>query len=228
MRCEAGWSRMEQIEKFHARPSGEIMVDYKKKRKMIGFLAVALLFCAQAYPQQQPQQGTAQRSGSETPARVPVRPPDIISDNLDRVAASADQILEVLNKESGLMVEFKQLLAEDAGKSGQILEESDLSDAAINERLKQELRTRVLATRLLRRYGYLVAKINPDSELAAEHNLAMRERIVETQKAAERANAQPQTVINLGRGIQPPAGPLSTPGRPARAPLTAVDGMQDT
>src|SRR5256884_3998931 len=31
------------------------------------------------------------------------RTPDIISDNLDRVAASADQILEVLNKEAGLI-----------------------------------------------------------------------------------------------------------------------------
>jgi len=204
------------------------MLANKQLRERIPCLALALLSCAAAHAQQESRQGVSQQSGTETAPHVLGRPPDIISDNLDRVAASADQILEVLNKESGLMVEFKQLLAEDAGKSGQILEESDLSDAAINERLKQELRTRVLATRLLRRYGYLVAKINPDSELAAEHNLAMRERIVETQKAAERANAQPQTVINLGQGIQPPAGPLSTPGRPARAPLTAVDGMQDT
>src|SRR5256884_7113051 len=51
------------------------------------------------------------------------RTPDIISDNLDRVAASADQILEVLNKEAGLMVELKRLLAQEAGISGQILEE---------------------------------------------------------------------------------------------------------
>ena len=159
---------------------------------------------------------------------APVRPPaDIVSDNLDRVAATADQILEVLNKDSGLMVEFKRLLAEDAGNSGQILEESDLGDAAISERLKQELRIRVLATRLLRRYGYLVAKINPDSELAAEHNLAMRERMVETQRAAERGNAPPQTVINVGQGVQPPGGPVPIPGRPARTPLTAVDGTHD-
>src|SRR5258708_23519239 len=56
----------------------------------------------------------------------------------------------------------------------------------------------------------------------------MRERMVEPQREAERGNAPPQTVINLGQGVQPPARPLPIPGRPARAPLTAVDGMQDT
>jgi hypothetical protein len=37
------------------------------------------------------------------------------------VAAPADQILEVVNKEAGLMVELKRLLAQDAGVGGQIL-----------------------------------------------------------------------------------------------------------
>ena len=181
------------------------------------FLAVTLGALA-AQPQQQSQQGTAQRPGSETPARVLARPADIISDNLDRVAASADQILEVLNRETGLMVELKSLLAQDAGASGQILEESDLSNAAINERLKQDLHTRVLATRLLRQYGYLVAKINPDSELAAEHSLAMRERVMGAERAAERSNAAPQTVINLAPVTPPPTG---------RPPVRTVDGVLD-
>lgn len=181
------------------------------------FLAVTLGALA-AQSRQQSQQGTAPRPGSETPVRVPARPADIISDNLDRVAASAEQILEVLNRETGLMVELKSLLAQDAGASGQILEESDLSDAAINVRLKQDLHARVLATRLLRQYGYLVAKINPDSELAAEHSLAMRERVVGAERAAERGNAAPQTVINLPQGTPPPAG---------RPPVRTVDGVLD-
>ncbi len=192
-------------------------------------LLLAVSFAAPAaQPKQQPGQGEPQRSGSESPGRISVRPPDIISDNLDRVAASADQILEVLNKEAGLMVELKRLLAQDAGASGQILEESDLTNVSVAERVRSDLRARVLATRLLQRYGYLMPRVNPDSELAAEHNLAMRERMVETQREAERGNAPPQTVINLGQGVQPPARPLPIPGRPARAPLTAVDGMQDT
>ena len=185
--------------------------------------AAALLLAAgfavpAAQPKQQSEQGTPQQSGSESPARVTLRPPDIISDNLDRVGASADRLLDVLNKEAGLMVELKRLLAQDAGTSGQILEESDLTDGAVAERLRSDLRARVLATRLLQRYGYLVPKLNPDSELASERNLAMRERAARTERAPEHSNAAPQTVINLGQGIQPLAG---------RPSVRTVDGVPD-
>lgn len=123
-------------------------------------------------------QGVAEdgESGRQANARRAARPPaDIVADNLDRVAATADQILEILTREAGLMVEFKRLVAQDAGASGQILEESDLTNSAVTERLREELRSRVLATRLLQRYGYLLPKVNPDSELAAERNLALQD-----------------------------------------------------
>jgi protein involved in polysaccharide export with SLBB domain len=120
---------------------------------------------------------------------APHPPADIVKDNLDRVAATPEQILEVLNKDSGLMVEFKQLLAQDAGAGGQIMEESDLSDVAIADRLRQDLRTRVLATRLLRRYGYLLPRINPESDLAAERTLVLRERAKEIERTTERRDA---------------------------------------
>jgi polysaccharide biosynthesis/export protein len=162
------------------------MFDYKKIHKLIGLLLLAFLFCAQAYSQRQSQGSAAQGSGTETSARVPLHSPDIISDNLDRVAASADQILEVINKEAGLMVELKRLLAQDAGVSGQILEESDLTDTAVAERLRSDLRARVLATRLLQRYGYLVPRSNPDSDLAAEQRLVRQQRAQIQARAAER------------------------------------------
>src|SRR5216684_2018083 len=122
------------------------MVDNNRKSKVIGLLALGLLYCTQAYPQQQTQGSAAQGSGRETPTRVPLHSPDIISDNLDKAAASADQILEVINKEAGLMVELKRLLAQEAGASGQILEEADLTDGAVAERLRSDLRARLLAT----------------------------------------------------------------------------------
>jgi polysaccharide biosynthesis/export protein len=126
----------------------------------------------------------------EAPAPRPARAPiNIIADNLNRAAATAAQLLEILNKDAGLMVEFKQLLAREAGLNGQILEEADLDEAAIAERLRSELRARVLATALLRKYGYLVPKINPDSDLAAEHNLGLRERTQEIERAADRGSA---------------------------------------
>src|SRR6266700_3739352 len=105
-------------------------------RQTVVLLLGAALAGPAAQSQQRSEQGAPQRSGMETPARVPARPPDIISDNLDRAAASADQILEVLNKEAGLMVELKRLLAQDAGASGQILEESDLTEGSVADRLR--------------------------------------------------------------------------------------------
>src|SRR5258708_20019499 len=147
------------------------MFDYKKMSKLIGLLALALLFWSVAYPKRQTQGSAAQSAGTETPARAPLHSPDIISDNLDKAAASASQILEVVNKEAGLMVELKRLLAQDAGASGQILEEDDLTDGAVAERLGSDLRARVLATRLLQKYGYLVPRLNPDSELGAGQKL---------------------------------------------------------
>jgi hypothetical protein len=128
----------------------------------------------------------------------PMRAPavDIVRDNLSRAAATADEILELLNKDPGLMVEFKQALAKDAGLSGQTLIEAGLSEAAIVERLRTELHSRTLATALLRRYGYLVPRINPDSDLAAEHRLMLRERAQELERASERrglAEDQPRT-----------------------------------
>src|SRR6266850_4333296 len=194
MQCETSWSRTGLTERFNAQPSGEFMREHKNLRETIASIIVAFLFCAPACAQQQP---APQRSGSDSPARVPARPPDIISDNLDRVAASADQILEVVNKEAGLMVELKRLLAQDAGVSGQILEESDLTDVAVSERLRSELRARVLATRLLQRYGYLVPRLNPDSDLEAEQKLVRQERAQMLARASERRDS-------LGEGS--PAG----------------------
>src|ERR1700730_6310053 len=169
------------------------MSDYKKKSKLIGLLALALLFCAPAFPQRQFQGSAAQASGTETPARVPLHSPDIISENLDRVAASADQIFEVVNKEAGLMVELKRLLAQDAGVSGQILEEADLTDGAVAERLRSDLRARVLATRLLQRYGYLVPRLNPDSDLGAEQRLVRQERAQMLARGAGRRDTLAET-----------------------------------
>ena len=171
------------------------MVDHKKMCKLIGPLTLALLFCTQARPQRQSQGSRKQSSGMETPARVPLHSQDIISDNLDKAAASADQLLEVLNREPGLMVEMKRLLAQDAGASGQILEEADLTDGAVAELLRLDLRARVLATRLLQRYGYLVPRLNPDSDLGAEQRLVRQERAQIIARTAERRDTLGETPV---------------------------------
>jgi len=167
----------------------------KTMKKIIAYFSGTLLLCAVAYCQQEFRGGEAKQAAGEGYARVPERPADIVADNLDKAAASAEQILEVLRKEAGLMVEFKRLLAADAGTSGQLLEESDLTDLAVAERLRGELRARVLATHLLQRYGYLLPQFNPDSDLAAEQKLVRQERAQILARAAERRDSQQENGV---------------------------------
>lgn len=169
---------------FPARSGGESMFQ-KKRRTQWGIgLCLAMAFCVPLQAQQQSDKQPPREQATST--RRAEEPSDFAQDNLNRVAASADQLLEVLNKEAGLMVELKRLLAQEATISGQILEESDLTDLSVAQRLRSDLQARVLATRLLQRYGYLVPRVNPDSDLAVEQRLVQQERAQVLARAAER------------------------------------------
>ena len=167
------------------------------KRVSMLLCFVMILSLEVAGGQQSPSQQGGEEQGTGGAARQKSAPhtswhgSGLVSDNLDRVAASAEQILEVVNRDAGLMVELKRAIAQEAGESGQILEESDLNEGAVAERLHEDLRTRVLATRLLRKYGYLLPKLNPDSDAAQEQRLVFQERAQELARAAER-NYQPR------------------------------------
>ena len=172
------------------------MFDHKPLQKTASYLSWALLLCAVTYSQQEPRHGARQHTETEAEVSGPDRPADLVSDNLEKAAASADQILEVVNKEVGLAVELKRLLAQDAGANGQIVEESDLTDLAVAERLRSDLRSRVLATRLLQRYGYLVPRMNPDSDQGVEQKFVQQERAQMLARAAERAAERRDTLAD--------------------------------
>ncbi len=137
---------MEQIEKFHARPWGEIMVDRNKLKKSILCLALTLLFCGSAFAQQptDTQRRTSEQGRNEYGVE---QPPDLTQENLGRVAASAIQIRSVLIKDEGLLVELKRWVAKEATDGGQVVEDSSLTDQAIFERLQQDIVFRSVATR---------------------------------------------------------------------------------
>jgi polysaccharide biosynthesis/export protein len=102
---------------------------------------------------------------------------DLGRENASRVAATAAEIKAVLLKDAGLMVELKRWLAKDATDHGQVITDADLTNDAIFERLEGDIPFRSVATGLVQRYGYLVPKLNPDSELAKEHELLVQERV---------------------------------------------------
>jgi protein involved in polysaccharide export with SLBB domain len=85
----------------------------------------------------------------------------------------------------------------------------------------------VLATRLLQKYGYLLPKVNPNSDAAAEHNLLLRVREQQLERAAESRDsnaAAPQTAMEADT---PRAERPANQRRTASEPLETTDGSFD-
>jgi polysaccharide export outer membrane protein len=131
-------------------------------RRVLCFLSVVLL-CAGWGRAQERQSGNGQIS-------------ELGRENLSRAAASATDIKSVLIKDTGLMVELKRWIAKDATSHGQIVGDSDLTDEAIFDRLEVDVQFRSVATLLVQKYGYLVPRLNPESEAAKERELLVQER----------------------------------------------------
>lgn len=108
--------------------------------------------------------------------------------NMEHVAASVGQIVAVLHRDPGLLVELKRWIAKDATDHGQLISDADLTDEAIYERLETDIKFRSVATGLVQKYGYLQPQINPDSELGKEQELLMQERVM---LLAQRGAPQP-------------------------------------
>src|SRR5260221_2575257 len=87
------------------------------------------------------------------------------------------------------MVELKRWIAKDATGHGQFIGDSDLPDEAIFDRLDVDVKFRSIATLLVQRYGYLVHKLNPESEAAKERELLVQERTKWLAQAQEQERA---------------------------------------
>jgi protein involved in polysaccharide export with SLBB domain len=164
----------------------------------IGFIFISfgssLLFSGAVRGQENPKQRPPLE---DTLSRRPAEPSDLAKENLDRVAASAAQIREVLAKDAGILVELKRLVAKEATDDGQIVEDSSLTDDAVFDRLEHDVVFRSLATRLAQRYGYLLPSVNPDSPAAKQEDLVLKERArrlvqIEAQEDAESLHPQPK------------------------------------
>src|SRR5580698_5491369 len=123
---------------------------------------------------------------------------DLGRDNLSRVAASAAELKAVLLTEVGLMVELKRWVAKDATDHGQIVSDSDLTNDAIFERLGTDIQFRAIATTIVQKYGYLVPRVNPESELGKQQELLVQERAkwMAQHQEEERAAAHQKTLQN--------------------------------
>lgn len=144
-------------------PDIEIVGARRRTLRAGAVLCLALVFCCATRAQDHRQS--------------PMPSSELGQENMSLVAASPADIKAVLTEDAGLMVELKRWVAKDATDHGQIVSESDLTNDAIFDRLQTDVRFRGIATLLLQQYGYLVPKVNPDSELGKEQELLVQERV---------------------------------------------------
>src|SRR5260370_11810404 len=170
------------------------MLNYTQFGRTISYLALVFLFCAPAYAQQEADRTRGTREPGRNNYGVE-EPADFAQENLRRVAASAAQIRTVLVKDEGLLVELKRWVAKEATDNGQVVENSNLTDPSIFERLEQDVAFRSVATRLLQHYGYLMPTPNPDSDFAKEKELVLKERarrLVQIESQEDTESVRPQ------------------------------------
>jgi hypothetical protein len=101
---------------------------------------------------------------------------ELAKENYEQIAASAFDIKQALLGNPGMKVELRRLIAKEASDNGQVVNEKDLTDQAIDERLESDIEFRAATTRLLQRYGYLMPKVNPESDEGKEQDLVLKER----------------------------------------------------
>jgi polysaccharide biosynthesis/export protein len=130
----------------------------------------------------------------QTQPRPRVAPSDLARQNLSHVAASSGQLIAILHRDAGLMVELKQWIAKDATDHGQLISDDDLTDEAIFNRLETDITFRSQATLMVQKYGYLRPLLNPDSPLYEQQELLLRERVkwLAQEEGADRAKARQQ------------------------------------
>src|SRR5215472_1725452 len=141
------------------------------RRRAYGCGFVGLAMCSVLFAQTPPSEGENHKVPYTRQVRQPADP-----EETSRVAATAEQIRAVLAKDPGLLVELERIVERDAIAKGQLVEDSDLTEQAISDRLDQDSTFRAAATRLLQHYGYLSPRVNPDSEAGKEQELILKER----------------------------------------------------
>jgi len=142
-------------------------------------MLAACLVCVYAWPQDEGQDGGKDRRRPAAYATATAdrdRVSDLAKENMGRVAASSAQLQAVLLKDPGILVELKRWVAKEATDSGQVVDDSTLTDQALFDRLDRDVSFRSIATQLVQRYGYLLPTLNPDSEVAKEQDLVLKQR----------------------------------------------------
>jgi protein involved in polysaccharide export with SLBB domain len=164
---------------------GEVIFGVRSRAVLA---SLVLLTCCGGLSAQQPASGPPDSEVTQAAKKPSVL--ELDKENSDHVSASPQQIRAVLVRDPGLLVELKRRVSKEATFNGQIVDDADLTDQAIFDRLDDDAVFRSAATRLLQHFGYLLPSVNPDSELGKQQELVLKERArrlvqIEAQEDAE-------------------------------------------
>jgi len=169
---------------------------------ILSFVLGGVVFAGAQEQQRQKQQRPS--APPDVPAASQQLTSELTKDNLDRVAASAAQLKEVLLQDTGLLVELKRLIAKEASDNGQVIVDEDLTDNAVYQRLVEDVKFRSIATRLVQKYGYLRPSVNPDSDLGKQQDLVLKERakrMVQIEAQEDQRALQPEPTDRRSQNI---------------------------
>jgi protein involved in polysaccharide export with SLBB domain len=139
---------------------------------------------------------SAQGSGAITYNRT--RALDTSQSQAERVAEetvslSAEKIISLLQREPGLLLEFKKLLVRKAFEQGRVLEGSDLNDDALFRLIREDETIRVLATHEIER-RYYVRAMPSKEELQREQLMGSDSSLAAAAAARGNPDAQAKSV----------------------------------
>jgi protein involved in polysaccharide export with SLBB domain len=184
-------------------PAEKVSMNAQRFHLLLCWIVV-LIAGGMAFAQTVQAQAGIQTAASPS---MPQARSDLDRERTSRVAAPAEQIRVVLAKDPGLLVEMERLVEKEGISEGQIVEDSDLTEQAIFDRLDEDVSFRAAATRLVQRYGYLLPNVNPDSEIGKEQELLLKER---ARRIVQIEAQEDAAITNPGKGAEEspsPAGP---------------------
>ncbi|MGA2809775.1 MAG: SLBB domain-containing protein [Candidatus Acidiferrum sp.] len=194
----------------------------------VHLLLCSLLLLGGFYPAHSQEPSAAPQRMELTAAAQRPAPSELEKQNVDRVSAAPEQIRAVLVKDPGLLVELKRWIAKEAAANGQLIDDFDLTDQAVFDRLGDDIVFRAAATRMLQRFGYLLPAVNPDSPLGKEQELVLKERarrIVQIESQEDSASLDQNRSAASSQNIQQVN--TCNPGRTGLCPEPSSPSPQD-
>jgi protein involved in polysaccharide export with SLBB domain len=150
------------------------------------------------------------------------------------VSLSAEKLITLLQKETGLLLEVKKLLVRKAFEQGRILESADLTDEALFRLLREDENIRVLATQEVSKRLYIRALPTPDERqresVTGAHSITTGEEQTPTTANPDKTRPtsqeerywsdQDRRIPLSPQPTQPQYGPRYSPQSPEGSPAT--------